>query len=284
MALWHIFWARAVNYEVYFQVKPDEKTNDGLIRLNKFIAEAGICSRRQADLLIKSGRVSLNGKIITELGIKINTAKDIVTIDNKIISIQNQPFVYLILNKPRGILTTVKDPFNRPTVMDLIHDIRERVYPVGRLDQDSEGLLLFTNDGELANRLIHPRHKIKKLYQVWVQGQPPASDIEHLRQGIPIDSRMTLPCRIQRLHADETSTQFEIEIREGRKRQIRRMFQAIGHEVIRLKRIQIGPIKLERLPVGKWRYLREYEIQAIKKETGIQTNARFQQYLRDIGS
>jgi pseudouridine synthase len=279
-----IFRAKAVNYEVYFQVKPDEKTNDGLIRLNKFIAEAGICSRRQADLLIKSGRVSLNGKIITELGIKINTAKDIVTIDNKIISIQNQPFIYLILNKPRGILTTVKDPFNRPTVMNLIHDMRERVYPVGRLDQDSEGLLLFTNDGELANRLIHPRHKIKKLYQVWVQGQPTASDIEHLRQGIPIDSRMTLPCRIQRLHTDETSTQFEIEIREGRKRQIRRMFQAIGHEVIRLKRIQIGPIKLGRLPVGKWRYLREYEIQAIKKETGIQTNARFQQYLRDIGN
>lgn len=259
---------------MYFQVKPDEKTNDGLIRLNKFIAEAGICSRRQADLLIKSGRVILNGKTIIELGIKINPSIDIIEINHKKLTTENQPFVYLILNKPRGILTTVKDPFNRPTVMDLIHDMRERVYPVGRLDQDSEGLLLFTNDGELANRLIHPRHKIKKLYQVWVQGQPTASDIERLRQGIPIDSRMTLPCRIQRLHADETSTQFEIEIREGRKRQIRRMFQAIGQEVIRLKRVQIGPIKLERLPVGKWRYLTEQEIKAIKKETGIQTNAR----------
>lgn len=253
-------------------MKLDHKTDDGLIRLNKFIAEAGVCSRRQADLLIASGRVIVNGQKVTELGIKINPSVDIIEIDHKKLTAKNQHFVYLILNKPRGFLTTVKDPFNRPTVMDLVN-IPARVYPVGRLDQDSEGLLLFTNDGELANRLIHPRHKIKKLYSVRVNGHPSESAIARLTAGINIDGRMTLPCRVHRLSQDTHSTQFEVEIREGRKRQIRRMFQAIGHDVITLKRIQIGPIRLNGLPSGKWRYLSEYEIQAIKKEVGIQMNA-----------
>lgn len=254
-------------------MKSDEKTDNGLIRINKFIAEAGICSRRQADLLITNGRVILNGQKITELGIKINPYIDIIEIDHKRLTTENQHFVYLILNKPRGVLTTVRDPFNRPTVMDLVN-IPDRVYPVGRLDQDSEGLLLFTNDGELANRLIHPRHKIKKLYSVRVNGHPSESAIAHLTAGIDIDGRMTLPCRVKRLFQDMQSTQFEVEIREGRKRQIRRMFQAIGHDVITLKRIQIGPIKLAGLPPGKWRYLTEHEVKAIQKETGIRLDAR----------
>lgn len=253
-------------------MKSDEKSKDGLVRINKFIAEAGICSRRQADLLITNGRVLLNGKKIFELGIKINPTIDIIEIDGKRLTTTNQQFVYIILNKPRGVLTTVRDPFKRPTVMNLVN-IPARVYPVGRLDQDSEGLLLFTNDGELANRLIHPRHKIKKLYHVRVNGHPSEFNIARLTAGIDIDGKMTLPCAIHRLSQDAHSTQFEVEIKEGRKRQIRRMFQAIGHEVITLQRIQIGPIKLAGLPVGKWRYLSEYEITALKKEAGI-VNAR----------
>lgn len=249
-------------------MQTNSKDDKKLIRLNKFIADAGICSRRQADALITHGRVKLNGQTITELGIKIDPSIDIIEIDQKRVNTNHQKHIYLILNKPRGILTTVRDPFNRPTVMDLI-DVPERIFPVGRLDQDSEGLLLFTNDGELSNRLIHPKHKIKKLYRVSVTGHPSEADIARLRNGIILDEKKTLPCRIHKIDQDRETTVFEIEIREGRKRQIRRMFQAIGHEVIILKRIQIGPIKLGRLPVGKWRYLRNDEIDALKKEAGI---------------
>lgn len=253
-------------------MKADKKLNDNLIRLNKFIAEAGVCSRRQADLLITNGRVLLNGKKIFELGIKINPTIDAIEINGKRLITENQHLVYIILNKPRGVLTTVRDPFNRPTVMNLVN-IPARVYPVGRLDQDSEGLLLFTNDGELANRLIHPRHNIKKLYHVRVNGHPSESAIARLTAGIDIDGRMTLPCSVHRLSQNTHSTQFEVEIREGRKRQIRRMFQAIGHEVIMLKRIKIGPIELKKLPVGTWRYLTDSEIKCLKKEVGIEIDA-----------
>lgn len=239
-----------------------------MIRLQKFLSDAGVCSRRAAEGMILDGRVSVDGEVIRELGVKVDPLKSLVCIDGKQIKPQDE-HVYLVLHKPRGVLTTVFDPFKRSTVMGLIKDAPGRIYPVGRLDMDSEGLLIFTNDGELANRLIHPRHKIEKTYLVTVSGCPEGHDLHLLRSGIEIDGRMTLPCRIRGVSLGRHSSLLEVVLKEGRKRQIRVMFDRIGLRVTRLIRTKIGPIELGGLPPGRWRMLKGKEIRALKAALGL---------------
>ncbi len=237
-----------------------------IIRLNKFLSNAGVASRREADKLIVEGRIAVNNEVIQTLGAKIDDEKDIVTIDGKRIKSKDQ-FQYLIMNKPTGYLVTLKDPLQRPTVLDLIPNLKSRVFPVGRLDFDSEGLLLLTNDGELANRLMHPRYGIKKVYLVNVKNVPERSRLQILEKGIRIDGKKTAPAKVTLLKPGSKSALIRIELTEGRKREVRRMFEAIGHPVRDLKRIQFAELNLKNLKRGHWRYLTSNEVSNLKKLT-----------------
>ncbi len=238
------------------------------MRLQKFIAHAGICSRRKAEELIKAGRVWVDGVLITELGVSIDPENNEVSVDGKRISFKPSK-EYMLLHKPPGVLSTVSDPFGRRTIMDLVREVGKRVYPVGRLDQDSEGLMLLTNDGELTNRLLHPRHKIPKKYHVTVQGHPSKRDIELLKKGVEIEGRRTQPCHVRLIGKTKITSHYEVILKEGRKRQIRLMFKSIGHPVSRLIRTAIGPLTLDGLPRGKWRRLTEEEVKLLKKTAGL---------------
>lgn len=223
------------------------------------MARSGVGSRRYCEELIKSGRVKVNGKVVTELGTKVDPAKDRVEVDDKAIQPKEER-LYIMINKPSGFITSVTDKFGRPTVIDLLGGISDRVYPVGRLDIDTEGLLLLTNDGELAFRLTHPRYKVRKTYIAEVIGHPTDENLNRLRKGIMLDDGMTAPAEVKILKQIKNATFVEITIHEGRKRQIRRMFQAIGHRVIFLKRISIDKVSLNNLPLGDFRHLTEKEI------------------------
>ena len=213
-------------------------------RLNKFLAGAGIASRRQADQFILNGRVKVNGQVVQELGSKIEPETDRVEVDGR--EVVSQPeFVYLILHKPPGYLTTVTDPFNRPTVMDLLPANLTRLYPVGRLDLDASGLLFFTNDGEMALALTHPRHLVEKVYLVEVTGVPDQAKLDILATGIELEDGMTAPAKIAIEQTKDGNTIVRIILREGRKRQVKRMLAAVGHPVIALHRLQMGPLRLE---------------------------------------
>lgn len=233
------------------------------VRLQKFLAEAGIASRRKAEELIVMGKVQVNGKVITELGTKIDTQKDIVLYQNKKVEIK-QNFVYIMLHKPEGYVTTVKDQFQRPTVMDLLEDVTERVYPVGRLDYDTSGLLLLTNDGDLTYRLTHPKHHIEKTYEAKLFGIPSQEDIVQFRRGITIDGKKTEPAKLEILQKEKKYTTVRIVIQEGRNRQVRKMCQAIKHPVAKLKRIGTGTLFLKDLKKGSYRYLTQKEISYLK--------------------
>ncbi|ADL07909.1 pseudouridine synthase [Thermosediminibacter oceani] len=233
------------------------------IRLQKFLAMAGIASRRACEKLILEGRVQVNGKTVRELGVKVDPALDEVRVDGNVCRLNNKP-IYILMNKPKGILTTVKDPFGRPTVIDLLKGVRERVFPVGRLDKDTEGLLILTNDGELSYRLTHPKHEIEKTYVAKVVGTPDESDFIRLRRGIVLEDGRTAPAKVRILKAGRDFTVLEIIIHEGRKRQVRRMCKAIGHPVISLKRTRIGKLNLRGLAPGCWRYMTEAEIKYLK--------------------
>ncbi len=235
------------------------KMKDQGIRLQKFLSQAGVCSRRAAERLILQGRVKIDGKVVGRLGTRVDPVTEKVTVDGKAVIMKDKR-VYIILNKPRGVVTTVKDPQGRPTVMDLVGHIGQRVYPVGRLDQDSEGLVFLTNDGELAYRLLHPSHKVSKLYRVTVSGTPSEKVLKKLRSGIKLQEMRFQPCKIRVVKSHRFSTVLEIVLTEGRKRQIRRMFKWAGHKVYRLVRLRIGPIKLGDLPPGRWRYLTPDEL------------------------
>jgi pseudouridine synthase len=239
-----------------------------IIRLNKFLSKTGVASRREADRLIAEGRIAVNNEIIQTLGAKIDDQKDAVTIDGKRVKSEHQ-FLYLILNKPPGFLVTLKDPLQRPTILDLIPNLKSRVFPVGRLDLDSEGLLLLTNDGELANRLMHPRYGIKKVYLVNVKNIPEPSRLQLLEKGIRIDGKKTAPAKVRLLKSGSKSALVRIELREGRKREVRKMFEAIGHPVRELKRIQFAELNLKNLKRGHWRYLTPTEISNLKKLTSL---------------
>ncbi len=238
------------------------------MRLQKFLAHAGVCSRRAAEELIRQGRVSVDGSPVTEMGFRVDPEKSRVQVDG--IEVKGcEEHVYLVMNKPRGVLTTVRDTHGRKTVMDIVGNAGARVYPVGRLDLDSEGLLLLTNDGELAQRLLHPRHKISKKYHVTVKGHPSRRDIGLLESGVEIDGRKTLPCRIRFLGKTKRNSVLEVILSEGRKRQIRLMMDKINHPVIRLVRVEMGPVVLQGLSPGKVRQLRETEVQALKNAVGL---------------
>ena len=239
-----------------------------MIRLQKYLANAGVCSRRAAEVLIRSGRVSIDGEIVTELGSKVDPYTNEIRVDKTRILWERSP-IYLLLNKPKGFLTTVSDPYGRTTVMDLLERIPGRVYPIGRLDKDSEGLLLFTNDGALAHRLLHPSHKISKTYHVNVRGRPLKAILDLLRQGIEIEGKKTLPCEMSVMETTRRSTVLEIVLKEGRKRQIRLMLNKVHHPVIRLIRIKMGPLSLGKLLPGKYRILTDSEVKSMKKAVGL---------------
>jgi pseudouridine synthase len=240
-----------------------------LIRLNKYLAQAGVASRREVDRMIAEEKIKVNGQIIQTLGHKIDDEKDKVEVGGKTIE-REEEIVYLILNKPPGYLVTLKDPYKRPTVKELLPSLKLRIFPVGRLDYDSEGLLLLTNDGELAHRLAHPRYKVTKTYLVEVQGVPDSSKISRLEKGIILEGKKTAPARIARLRGSSKKTLLKVEIYEGRKREVKKMFEAIGHRVLHLKRVGFGSVRLGTLKTGNWRFLTHREVRDLKSKVKIE--------------
>lgn len=234
-------------------------------RLQKYMASCGVASRRKCEEIIAEGRVKVNGVTVREAGLKIQPGKDRVTVDGREIIPANKP-VYIMLNKPVGYVSTVRDQFMRPTVLDLVRGVKGRIYPVGRLDYDSEGLILLTNDGNFAYGLTHPRHKVDKTYMVVVQGRPDRIEIDRIRSGVEIDGRMTSPADIRVESVQGNKTTFRVVIHEGRNRQVRRMFEAIGYTVVSLKRTGIGKLQLGTLAPGKWRFLEDREVKDLYKE------------------
>jgi pseudouridine synthase len=236
-----------------------------VIRLQKILSQAGVASRRAAEKLMAEGRVSVNGTTVFELGTKADPARDDIRVDGRRIRPAERQR-YILLNKPRGFVTTRSDEKRRKTVIDLLEGVREYVYPVGRLDYDSEGLLLLTNDGELAARLTHPRHQVERTYEARVTGMPDERALEKLRKGVPLDGKRTLPADVVLVNSGRRDADgvLLITIREGRNRQVRRMCEAVGHPVQRLKRTKFGPIADRTLPAGAWRELTAEEIRKLK--------------------
>lgn len=231
-------------------------------RLQKYMAECGIASRRKSEELISEGKVKVNGVIITEIGSKIVPSTDSVEFENRKI-IPPQRRTYIILNKPTGYVSTCKDEKGRKTVIDLI-DVNERIFSIGRLDYDTSGLLLFTDDGEIYNKVIHPRQSVDKEYIAEIYGIPSSEDIKKFCSGIDIGGYITAPAEFKIIKSDENISKVLIKIHEGKNRQIRRMCKAIDHPVIKLKRIAVGNIRLDNLKEGKWRYLSEEEVNYLK--------------------
>jgi pseudouridine synthase len=244
-------------------------------RLQKIISAAGIASRRAAEKLIEEGRVTVNGARVTALGTKADPEIDDIRVDERRVK-RAQRNRYFLLNKPRGYVTTRSDPERRPTVLDLLKGVREYVYPVGRLDFDSEGLLILTNDGDLAATLTHPRHEVERVYEAQVLGVPDAHDLDRLRGGIIIEGRRTSPAQVELLGERRTegkTSVLRVTIHEGRTRQVRKMADAIGHPVRTLKRIRIGPIVDKHLKPGTYRELTAEEVRKLKG-SGKKTNRR----------
>jgi pseudouridine synthase len=238
-----------------------------LERLQKIIAHAGFASRREAETMIREGRVTVNGRVVTELGTKANAGRDHIKVDGKLIT-RAETHRYILLYKPKEVTSTVNDPEGRKTVVDLVKGVRERIYPVGRLDYQSEGLLLLTNDGDLAYKVSHPKHGSVKTYHVKVRGVPDERIIGKLERGITIDGKRTVPCEIHRMKTtgrgeDEGNSWFDVRLREGRNQQIRKMFKAVGHPVSKLRRVAIGPISDPKLTPGDWRELTKHEVKML---------------------
>lgn len=250
-------------------------------RLQKVLAAAGLGSRRKCEEWILAGRVSVNGTVVTELGTKVDPESDAIEIDGR--PILSEKKVYLMFHKPKGVITSLSDPKGRQTVKDYLRGVKERVYPVGRLDYDSEGLLLLTNDGELANRLMHPKFGVPKTYLATVRGVPDGGDLEKLASGIRLKDGMTRPAEAEYedVAPDLKSAVIRITIREGRNRQVRRMFEAIGHPVGRLKRIGYGPLQLEGLARGKIRPLTDAETKALKEAASVGSGRAAEQRAKD---
>jgi 23S rRNA pseudouridine2605 synthase len=232
-----------------------------MLRLQKLLADAGIASRRKAEDIILAGRVKVDGRVVTRLGEKADPAQQTILVDGQPLKLQSK--VYIILNKPVGPITSVADPFGRQVVMDLVREIPESVKPVGRLDADTEGLLLLTNDGPLAYRLTHARFGAEKVYHAEVQHSLSKSQLRQLREGIELEEGVTAPARAQMVPRTHGHPIVEIVIHTGWKRQIRRMLEALGQPVLRLKRVAFGPLQLGNLPVGKWRRLNPAEVKLL---------------------
>jgi len=236
-------------------------------RLQKYLARAGIDSRRRCEELILQGYVRVNNSVISKLGIKINPQKDIIEVKGKLVKfIEKKKYTYILLNKPKGFITSLHDPYNRPTILELLKDIKERIYPIGRLDFNSEGLLILTDDGELTYALTHPSKEIEKTYIVKVKGVPSLKKLNILSKGIILENNYKiLPCNIHMLKTISDNATLKIKLREGKKRQIRRMCEYIGHPVLKLRRIQIGSIRLKGVKSGEYRHLNKQEIGSLKK-------------------
>ncbi|MHB1135491.1 MAG: pseudouridine synthase [Coriobacteriia bacterium] len=240
---------------------PSER--EGAERIAKFLARAGIASRRASEEIVAAGRVSVNGEVISEPGTKIVAGTDEVRLDGVVVEPPVE-LVYLMLNKPMGVMTTLDDPQGRPTVADYIPPGMPRVFPVGRLDYTTTGLLLLTNDGELAHLMMHPRHHVPKLYYAVVDGIPDPGDLTHLRKGVELDDGLTSPAGARIVQVRERTAAVELTLREGRKRQVRRMLSAIGHPVISLSRTAYGPLTLGDLAEGAVRMLETAEVEALR--------------------
>lgn len=236
---------------------------EGAERIAKYLARAGVASRRASEELVAAGRVSVNGEVIGSPGTKIVAGVDEVRVDGEIVS-PPEELVYVMLNKPMGVMTTLDDPQGRPTVADYIPAGMPRLFPVGRLDYTTTGLLLLTNDGELAHLMMHPRHHVPKLYYAVVDGVPDSSDVTHLCKGVQLDDGMTSPAEARVVQVRERTAAVELVLREGRKRQVRRMLSAIGHPVISLSRTAYGPLDLGDLPEGAVRLLSPEEVSQLR--------------------
>ena len=237
-------------------------------RLQKIIAQAGLASRRAAESMILAGRVTVDGQTITELGGKYDSSRHKICVDGKPLNFVEKK-VYYLLNKPKGYLSTAKDERGRRTVLDLLPEVSERVYPLGRLDNNTEGLLLISNDGDLMNGLLHPRYKVNKTYVARVAGIPTEKSLDKLRQGIKLEDGMTAPAVVKMLEASDSEAKVEITIHEGRNRQVRRMFTAIGCDVLALKRVKFAGLTLKGVKRGHYRPLTDEEITELYKIAGI---------------
>ena len=241
--------------------------NNNEVRLQKFMADSGIASRRKCEELILQGKVQVNGKQITELGTKINPEKDVVEFENKIINNENKKYVYILLNKPIGYVTTAKDQFGRDTVLDLVK-VKERIVPVGRLDMYTSGALILTNDGDFVNKVTHPSHEINKTYNVTVKGIVTDENVKALESGVIIDDNYkTKPAIVKILKIDKEKkiSRIQITIHEGKNRQIRKMCKAIDKNVLALHRAKIGELTVKNIPLGKWKFLNKNEIEKLIK-------------------
>jgi 23S rRNA pseudouridine2605 synthase len=250
------------------------------VRLQKVIADAGVASRRKAEDLIRQGRVTVNGEVATEMGLKVDPTRDHVKVDGRHLK-PAAPKAYVILHKPKGVLTTLEGSGgeDRPTVQHLLRGVKQRVFPVGRLDYDTEGLLLLTNDGELSQRLLHPRYHVPKTYLVKVQNVLDGAQIRMLERGVRLSDGMTGPAHIRKVRRTEENSWIELTIYEGRTHQVKRMLEAVGHRVLKLKRLRFGPLHLGDLAKGRYRFLSDREIHALKAaakigEAGAERNPR----------
>lgn len=235
-----------------------------MMRLQKYLALSGVASRRASEKLIAEGHVAVNGIVVTEMGVQVDETSDKITVDGAPIHLEEEKH-YLAYYKPVGEVTTVSDPEGRATVMDKFRDYPVRLYPVGRLDFDSEGLLLLTNDGDMMNSLLHPSHEVDKTYLAKVSNRVEEESIRRLRAGVQLDGRLTSPAHVRVVRYEAFDTVLLVTIHEGRYRQVRRMFEAVGHQVVQLKRVGFGPIQLGDLPRGTWRQLTPNEIRKLKE-------------------
>ncbi|HZJ84164.1 MAG TPA: pseudouridine synthase [Syntrophomonadaceae bacterium] len=233
------------------------------MRLAKYLANSGLTSRRKAELLISSGQIKINGIVVTELATKIDPNHDVVEFNRQII--KNAKNIYILLNKPAGYISSVNDPHGRPTVIELMHDVKKRIYPVGRLDLDTEGLLIMTNDGDFTNLMLHPRYEIPKTYEVLIKGVIDKKALQQLREGINLNDGLTSPAKVEIIKREESRTLISMEIHEGRKRQVKRMCKAINHPVLKLRRTKFAFLTTKGLGLGKYRYLTENEVDNLIK-------------------
>lgn len=245
-----------------------------MLRLQKYLASCGVASRRGAEEIIKQGRVCVNGEKVTQMGVMIDENYDKVTVDDCVVQAESKK-MYIMLNKPVGFVTTVSDDKGRPTVLDLVSDISARIYPVGRLDYDTEGLLLLTNDGDLTFKLTHPKNNIEKTYVAEVTGNINMDTLLKLRGGVVVDGVKTSPAKVEVIGATRLGTKLEITIHEGRNRQVRKMFEACGCIVKRLERIKEAGLNLGHLPRGKWRKLSESEVNMLKNIGKVNNKTRY---------
>lgn len=236
-------------------------------RLQKILSQAGIASRRESEKIIADGRVAVNGVVVTELGTKADPDTDSITVDGKALTVEEQR-VYILLYKPVGYMTTMKDPEGRPIVTDLLKGVRERVYPIGRLDYNTEGLLLLTNDGAMANMLMHPSHEVDKGYLVRVSGHVTPSQISRLSEGVQLEDGMTAPAKVLPVSESENNSWISVTIHEGRYRQVRRMCEAVGLNVVRLKRSRYDFLEIGEMKPGEYRFLEPEEVVRLKRKVG----------------